>query len=102
MSEQTEIQYNLVVNSEMTNSELRKLEIVLVRCLNYASMLTGDPNLKKGIRIMEQAIVTLRSLQIALRAVQMASGPIGWAYAATTIAAAGFSGYGIYESMVGV
>ena len=89
----TEIQYNLSVSTELTYNEFRKLEIVLVRCLNFASRLTGDENLKKGIQVIEKTIMTLRTLQMAIRAVQAASGPIGWAYAATTVVATGFAMY---------
>jgi len=101
MSAENEIQYSLTVNTELTYNQVRRLEIVLMRCLSYAEQLTGDPNLKRGIQIMQQAITTLRTLQIAMRAVQMASGPIGWAYAGTTIIAAGLSGVSMYESIVG-
>jgi hypothetical protein len=102
MSETTEIQYNLTLNTEMTYNELRKLEIILMRCLSYASRLTGDENLKRGIQVLQQAITTLRTLQLTMRAVQMASGPIGWAYAATSLVGVGFSGYSMYETIVGV
>jgi hypothetical protein len=101
MSEANEIQYNLVVNTELSYNEVRKLEIILMRCLSYASRLTGSEDLKKGIQVLQTAITTLRTLQIAMRAVQLASGPIGWAYAATSVIAVGFSGYSMYETIVG-
>lgn len=91
MSEQTEIQYSLTVNTDFAFSEIRKLEIVLIRCLNYAQQLTGDPNLQRGIQILEKAILTLRSFQQAARAAQLAAGPIGWLYFGTTALAAGIS-----------
>jgi hypothetical protein len=100
MSEQAEIQYNLTLNADMSFSEIRRLEIVLVRVMSYAQQLTGDPNLKKGIQTIQQAIMSLRMLQIAIRAVQMASGPIGWIYAGTSVLAAGIS-YGNLMSSIG-
>ncbi len=85
------LQYTLAVQTELADTSLKKLEGALVRSLNYAEQLTGDPNLKRGIRVMESAITTLRSLRIAIRAVQAAAGPVGWFYAGTTALAAGIS-----------
>jgi len=97
-----EIQFNLTVSTELTYTEIRKLEIVLMRVLGYMEQLTGDRNLQKAINVIQATIVAIRSLQMAIRALQMASGPIGWAYAGTTVIAAGMSGYSIYESITGV
>ena len=103
MSEQAEIQYSLTVNTELTYNELRKLETVVMRVLNYVERLSGgNPSLQKLINTIQSTIVAIRSLQIALRSLEMASGPIGWAYAATGIIAAGLSGYSVYESITGV
>lgn len=84
MSEENTIQWTLAVNTEMTYSEIRKLEITLIRTLAYAQQLTGDPNLKKGIQTIQSAVIALKTLQQTIRAVELASGPIGWAYAAVT------------------
>lgn len=103
MSVQEEIQYNLTVNTELAYNEVRKLEVVLMRVLSYIERLTGGhPELAKFINIIQSAITALRTLQMAIRAVELASGPIGWAYAATSVIAVGFSGYSIYETMRGV
>jgi hypothetical protein len=85
------IQYSLAVNTEMAYSDIRKLEIVIIRCLEYAQRLTGDQNLKNGIQTIQQTITAVRSLQIALRQLEIASGPIGWALALTSAVAAGAS-----------
>ena len=85
------IQYSLAVNTEMAYSDVRKLEIVIMRCLEYAQRLTGDENLKNGIQTIQQAITALRSLQIAIRQLEIASGPLGWALALTSAVAAGAS-----------
>jgi hypothetical protein len=97
MSEATEIQYNLTINTELARSDIRKLEIVIMRCLDYAERLTGDPNLKKGIAVIQRAITLLRTLQMEIYAVEAALIPgAGWIkmlYAGTAVATAGFSAY---------
>lgn len=94
-----EIQYSLTVNTEVTYSEIRKLETVLMRVLNYIEKLTGgNPQLAKLINTVQAAIVALRTLQIAMKALQMASGPIGWAYAATSFVAVGFAGVSMLDA----
>ena len=101
MSE-TEIQYSLTVNTEMTYSEVRKLETVIVRVLGYIKEMSGgNPDLIKAIEVIQRTILALRSLQLAIRAVQLSSGPIGWIYAGTTIIAAGISGYSIIDEITG-
>jgi hypothetical protein len=102
VSNNMEIQYVLTANTELAYSELRKLETVLIRITNYIERLTGSPELRKLLNFIQATITAVRSLQMALRALEVASGPIGWAYAATSVAATGFSGYNIYESIVGV
>ncbi len=101
MSEQNEIQYSLTVNTELTYNEIRKLETVLIRVLSYVERLAGNADLTKLINIIQATITAVRSLQMALRALELASGPIGWAYAATGVVAAGFAGYSMYESTIG-
>jgi hypothetical protein len=102
MSQSQTIEYNLSINADMTFSDIRKLEISLVRCLNLAQRFTGDENLKNGLQTMQKAIMTLRTLQTAYRAVQiarMAAGdPLAWFSAATMVASAGMT---IYDSITG-
>ena len=99
MSLNEEIQYTLTVNTEMSYNNLRKLETVLMRVFNYIERFTGgDPNITKLINTVQAAIVALRTLQMAMRAVQMASGPIGWAYAATSMVAVGFAGVSMLDA----
>jgi hypothetical protein len=94
-----QIEFSLALNAEMSYNELRKLETSLVRILSMVSRFTGGENITRAIRTVERMIMTLRTLQIAIRAVEMAAGPIGWLYAATTVAAAGFT---VYDAMQGV
>jgi hypothetical protein len=94
-----EMQYNLTINTEMSYNNLRKLETVLMRVFSYVERFTGgDPNIAKLINTIQAAIVALRTLQMAMRAVQAASGPIGWAYAATSMLAVGFAGVSMLDA----
>ena len=103
MSEQTEIQFSLSVNTELTYTECKKLETVLMRILSYVERLAGNADLSRLINIIQSTIVAARTLQIALRSLEAAtlSNPIGLALTATNLIAVGFSGFGIYESMTG-
>jgi hypothetical protein len=91
MSEQVEIQYNLTISTELATSEIRKLEIVLMRALGYLRRLTGDEQVDRAIFKIQQLITTIRAMQLAMRALELASGPIGWAFAAVSIAGAAFA-----------
>jgi hypothetical protein len=91
MSDNTEIQYSLVVSTELTYSELRKIEIVLIRILSYMRRFTGDERIDAALMKISQLITAVRSAQMAIRALQVASGPIGWLYAAVSIAGAAFA-----------
>jgi hypothetical protein len=95
----TEIEYSLSLNTEPAYSEVRKLEIVLFRTLKLISRFTGNENLNESIERVMRMITLLRTLQATIRAVQIASGPIGWAYAATSTV---MSGLLIYDTVTGV
>lgn len=102
MSQNNEIQYSFSINTELSTSQLRKLEVSLMRVLSYVERFTGgNPNLTKLISMMQATITTIRTLQAAIRALEIASGPIGWLYAGTSIVAAGFAGYSILEATTG-
>jgi hypothetical protein len=97
MSQSQTIEYSLAINTDMAYSDIRKLEISLVRCLNLAQRFTGDEDLKKGIQLMQKAIMTLRTLQMAYHAVQMArmaaGDPLAWFSAATMVATSAMTVY---------
>jgi hypothetical protein len=98
-----EIQYNFTLHTGDAQKEIKKLETSLMRILSYVQMLTpGNTELNKLIAMTQTTITMLRTTQLAIRAVQLAAGPVGWLYAGTSIVAAGFSGYSIYESLTGV
>lgn len=91
MSEETlDYTINLQLSAECY-SELRKLETSLFRILSYIRRMTGDENINNAIARVQQLITIIRMAQIALRALQIASGPIGWLYAGTTVVSLGFA-----------
>lgn len=103
MSTSQTIEYSLVVNADVSYSDIRKLETAIVRTLNLAQRLTGNENLQEGLQTIQKAIMMLRTLQMAYQAVQiarMAAGdPIAWFSAAATVGATALT---IYDSITGV
>jgi hypothetical protein len=99
MSEYHEIQYSLMLNAEMTYGELRKVEITMIRILSYIKRFCGDENIDKAIKKIEAVIMACRAAQIAIRALEAAEGPIGWAYAATTTVGAVIMGVTAVETL---
>jgi hypothetical protein len=59
-----------------------------VRTLNMMMILvtqmTGDKNVDKAIQKIQQLTMSFMHLRMAMLAFQMASGPVGWAYAGVT------------------
>ncbi len=82
-----------VKNLSMSYHELREVETILNRTLEMLSRATGSEDLRKAIDLFQKAILMLRSLQLAMHAVEVASGPIGWALAITSIGMAAFNAY---------
>jgi hypothetical protein len=73
-----------------------------MRIIGYINIISpGNSSIRTLTTYAQSAIVTFRSLQIAIRAVQAAAGPVGWLYAGTTVVAAGLSGYSMYEALTG-
>jgi len=86
-----EIEYVLTVNTELAYSEIRKLEITAMRVLGYLRRLTGNEDVDGAIMKIQQLITAIRAMQMAMRAMEFASGPIGWMFAATSIIGAAFA-----------
>lgn len=101
MSESTTIDYVLTINTEMTYAELRKLEISLIRIMGYIQRFSGSPSIDAAFRKIQQLLIMIRSVQIAIRALEAASGPIGWLYALTTITGAGLTTASIMNDIGG-
>lgn len=104
MSETTTLDYLVTVNAEQCYTELRKLEISLIRILGFIERMSGDPNIDNFANKIQRTIVLIRQAQIAFRALYalMAGtmgGPIGWLFAGTQIVGIGLS---MYEATRGV
>lgn len=87
MSEET-VTFNLEINLAPTYSEIRKLEAVLFRCLSIVERLSGDEKIDALINKIQRAITIIRMFQVALHALQVVSGPVGWMFAITAGATA--------------
>ena len=91
MSEQHSIDYLLSVNIEPSYTNLRRLELILYRNMNYLKRLTGREDVAGAVDTLQKLIMWLRMAQITLHAFQLAAGPIGWAYFATTAVGLAFT-----------
>jgi hypothetical protein len=87
-NETTTIDYLLTLNADMSYTELRKLEISLIRIMRLVQRFSGNENLNQAITGIEKMIMTLRILQMAIRATENAEGPLGWLFAAVSWATA--------------
>jgi len=91
MSEEHTVSFSLELNTEMTYSELRKLETVLYRTLGFMQKMGLPPEVDGAIQAIQRLIMNIRLLQITIHAFEMATGPIGWAYFGITAATAAFN-----------
>jgi hypothetical protein len=89
------LEYTLTVNTEGSYTQIRRLEMSVIRILYLIRKLSGNESLDTAIMKMQQAIMTIRSLQIALHALQAAraaSGdPTAWLYFGATAIGVGLS-----------
>jgi hypothetical protein len=63
---------------------LQKQVRTLSMMMMLISQMTGDKNIDKAIQKVQQLSMSFMHLRMAMLAFQMASGPIGWAYAGVT------------------
>jgi C4-type Zn-finger protein len=77
--------------------EVRQVEIILMRTLTLIERATGSKEIQQAINKVQTLIMTIRMAQIAMHALEVASGPIGWAYAATTVISAAAMATSLYE-----
>lgn len=79
MAESTEVEYLLTINADVTFKQLQKVEAIIMRMLSFAKRLSGDENLDQLIMKLQQTISWVRSLQLAITAMQAAMIPgAGW------------------------
>jgi tryptophan synthase beta subunit len=104
---QVEIDYVLNLQIEdATYSDLRKLEMTMMRTFSLLNRLFPDSPVSKIVQELQRVIMFARQAQLAIRATQAAYaaymagtlGPVGAAYAVVSIASVALSGY---ESTVG-
>lgn len=81
MSEEHTIDYVLTINTELAYADIRKLEITLIRLGNILRRITGSEEFDQILANIQRIIMIIRTAETAIRAFQMASGPIGWLYA---------------------
>lgn len=86
------IEYLITANIEPGYTELRKLEMSLMRILTYIKRFCGNEQIDKAIDKIQVLITAIRAAQIAIRALEAAEGPVGWIYAATTTIGAVITG----------
>lgn len=79
-----------------------QLERVALRYLAILNRLGLPEDAEAVISTLARLISMIRMAQITLNLFYAASGPIGWAAVAGGAIMTGLSGYGIYESLVGV
>lgn len=84
-AEQNVIDYILTIDTQITYGEVRKLEMSLMRIMYLVERFSGSPELNKMLQYIQKAITALRSVQIAIRAVEAAEGPVGWLFAAVSV-----------------
>ena len=102
----TSIDYLITINTKETSKRILTLELEIIRVMGYVRRFGGNESLNKLITVMQRTITTLHTLEMAIKAVQiarMAAGdPTAWLSAGFQVAAAGISTYSMYESFTGV
>ena len=98
MSEETAI-FNLELNVEQALSEVRRLETLVVRTLGLVKRFGLPEDINSAISLIQRMTMTIRILHTAMIALQVASGPIGWALAAVGITAAAITAYDVAYEM---
>jgi uncharacterized protein YaaW (UPF0174 family) len=99
MSEQVQVDYTLNLLIEQSSyNDLRKIEMTMMRTFSLLQRLFPNSDAAKVIQSIQKMIALLQQAQAAIRAVEAASGPIGWAYAAVSVASTALT---TYESTIG-
>jgi uncharacterized protein YaaW (UPF0174 family) len=96
---QVEVDYtlNLLIN-EGTYTDLRKIEMTMMRMFTILNRIFPNSPVSKIIQDLQHTLMVLHQVQATIRAVELASGPIGWAYAGVSVAGTALT---VYESTVG-
>jgi len=84
--EDHKVSFSLEINTEQADTSMRKLYATVYRTLNLIERMGLPPEVTRFLREIEKMIRILNQLRLAMLAVQAAAGPIGWAYAAVSVA----------------
>jgi hypothetical protein len=104
MSEET-VTFNLELNVEKAFSASRRIELIIFRALGLWNRLCRMLGLPDDSPIMaitqkvQQIVMVIRQLHTSLILIESASGPLGWAMAALSVAGGTLSAY---ETITGV
>jgi uncharacterized protein YaaW (UPF0174 family) len=102
MSETVEIEYVLTVQTEQMETQLRQLETLGFRTLHMLRQLGLPPEADAAIQKMQQLMSVIRMLDLSLRLLESASGPIGWAlFAVSAVSTALTVGNTLYNGSRG-
>jgi hypothetical protein len=78
----------------MSYHQLREMETLLHRVLYMIEQSSGgDPNIQKYCEEISRLLTLIRMTQMAIMALEAASGPIGWALAASGVAMTIYTAY---------
>lgn len=69
--------------------DLREIEVSIIRIGSALEKMTGSKEVERAISDLNRLIWTIRSVQIAIHALELAEGPIGWIYFAATLVGTG-------------
>jgi hypothetical protein len=97
---------NYLINLQLASgsldySDLRKIEMTFMKLGNVIERVFPNSDAAKIMETTDKIIMMAREAQMAIRAVQLASGPIGWAFAAVSVVSGAVMGYGMLESLTG-
>lgn len=77
-----DVTFHLTVDTTKALHQIRMLETLLNRTLSLMRRFGLPEDVEKGIMEVQRLIAALNALRLTILAVQAASGPIGWAFAA--------------------
>jgi len=87
-----------ILDVEMSYHDIREIEIAMIRIGSALERMTGSKEVKAAISECNRLIWTIRMTMIAINALSVAEGPVGWLYSGATALALGVMGY---DAMMG-
>ena len=93
------ITFDLAVNVERAIDNCKRVESLVFRTISLMRRIGLPENIDEAIAKVVHLAAVLNSLAAAMTAVQAASGPYGWAFAAVGLAATGISMWSFIDSV---